>query len=317
MKTLRLLLLFMVVNGAAEFALDAPSARAAPTPVPSDSPLCKAGAYAVRRAARFEAYSDYWLQVANILNGPWKEIPAGFAEATRKLRVDLELADDQFVARLKANLTLGEDPYDPLVIPSEFSPIVNNVYMPLIPNRVLIYEMRTASGLERKEVTTYSRTAKINGVTCRVVRELEIFNGKVIEDTINWYAQHRNGDVWYFGEVAQHYDDGILDSLDGSWRYGKDDAKPGIVMQSSPVVGESYRQEYSLNVTEDLARVISVNATANVPAGKFHNCVQTMDWSPLEPFDETDKFYSPAVGLVMEVDLTTGDRLELIEIKQL
>ena len=43
--------------------------------------------------------------------------------------------------------------------------------------------------------------------------------------------------------------------------------------------------------------------------------MRTFEWSPLEPEDDAAKFYSPAVGLVLEVDLQTGSRLELVEIR--
>ena len=39
----------------------------------------------------------------------------------------------------------------------------------------------------------------------------------------------------------------------------------------------------------------------------------TRDFTPLEPGEEENKFYAPGVGLIVEVDLETNERVELIE----
>jgi hypothetical protein len=147
-----------------------------------------------------------------------------------------------------------------------------------------------------------------------VVNDVEYLDGELIEDTVDWIAQHGNGDVWYFGEIAMNYEDGFLDNLDGSWMTGKEDAKPGILMPASPVIDDVYRQEYFINEAEDVAEVISLNETVVVPYGTFHNCLQTEDWTPIEPEALEYKYYAPGIGVVLEVDLETGERLELVQI---
>jgi hypothetical protein len=255
------------------------------------------------------------MKVAEILNGPWDEILVRMKEARSELKEDVDLAEAQFQARLRVGQAFGGGPYDPVIEPSEFSPIVTNPYMPLIPGQTLVYEGRTSEGLLRRELTTLAETAMIGGVECRVVRELETLNGERIEDSVNWFAQHKSGEVWYFGEIAMHYEDGILDSLEGSWKFGKDGAKPGIVMPAFPSTGNVHRQQFHLNVAEDIARIVSTSATSSVPCGKFHNCVETEDFSALEPDDLDHKVFAPGVGLVVEIDMVTGERLELVQMK--
>ena len=159
-----------------------------------------------------------------------------------------------------------------------------------------------------------NETFDIEGVTCRVVNDIASLNNEVIEDTVDWIAQKYNGEVWYFGEIAKNYEDGLLDNLDGWWRFGKDDAKPGILMPATPTPGQVYRQEFLLGVAEDIGKVIAINQTVTVPAGTFTGCIQTEDDSPLEPDALQTKFDAPGVGVVLEVDLETGETLELIHI---
>jgi hypothetical protein len=43
---------------------------------------------------------------------------------------------------------------------------------------------------------------------------------------------------------------------------------------------------------------------AELPDGTvYEDCVQTLDWAPLEPSALEHKYYAPGVGLVMEVPL--------------
>jgi hypothetical protein len=91
-------------------------------------------------------------------------------------------------------------------------------------------------------------------------------------------------------------------------------AKPGIVMQGSPKVGDLYRQEFAVGVAEDMAEVLSLNESTTVPAGTFHNCIETKDFSPLEPDIVEHKFYASGIGNVQTVDANTGEHLDLIRI---
>lgn len=85
-------------------------------------------------------------------------------------------------------------------------------------------------------------------------------------------------------------------------------------MLASPQAGDVYRQEVALGEAEDAARVISTTGSASVPAASCEgNCVVTRDFTPLEPDARERKFYAPGVGLILERDLVSGDRVELVE----
>ena len=295
-------------------------ARAAPAEAaqggPSlDMPACEAVARAARKAARHEAQSDFWLAVGTLVNEVPADLPTAMRDAWIEREATLSLAQAQYELRLETCAALGHGPYEPRIDPVEFSASPNNPYFPLVPGRTLVYERHGSAGLERIEVTTLDHTQEIAGVECRVVDVVETLDGVLVEHTTDWYAQHANGDVWYFGEIARQYEDGILDNLDGSWRTGKEGALPGIVMMRSPVLNQAYRQEYWLNEAEDMARVVSTSETVTVPLGTFDNCLQTEEWDSTEPDDQAIKYYAPGFGFIMEQDLETGERLELVQIK--
>ena len=80
------------------------------------------------------------------------------------------------------------------------------------------------------------------------------------------------------------------------------------------MVGDFYRQEFSLGNAEDFAEVTSLTDPVTVPAGSFANCLRTRETTPLETDLQEDKFYVPGVGNVLTVDANTGERTQLIGI---
>lgn len=272
-------------------------------------------AKALREAARFEAQADFWLDVATIVAQPSNNLRDELVDAWAARQEALDLAERQYQARLLYEGQLDQQLYQPKIIASQFSPLIDNPYMPFVPGRTLVYERQMAQGIEHIEISALHGSVMVNGIECQAVREYETIDGVLVEDTQNWLSQHVSGDVWYFGEVAQEFEQGFLESLEGSWRYGKENAQPGLLMLRDNHIGDRYRQEYAMNVAEDMAQILATDVTVTVPVGTFHNCVKVLEVTPIDPDDVVTKFYAPDVGMVLEIDLNTGERLELIEVR--
>jgi hypothetical protein len=144
------------------------------------------------------------------------------------------------------------------------------------------------------------------GVSTVVVRDTVTADGQVVEDTFDWYAQDRDGNVWYFGEAVRNFVDGRLESTDGSFEAGVDGALPGIVMPADPTPGHAYRQEYYPGQAEDLGQILHIDERETVPVGEFEHVVVTRDWNPLEPEVVEQKSYAPGIGLVAEETVAGG-----------
>ncbi len=208
-----------------------------------------------------------------------------------------------------------QDIYNPKINPQDFVSKIDNKYFAFSPGKKFIYESQTEEGTERTEVYATGERKKILGVNTFVVRDRVWLNGELIEDTKDWYAQDKYGNVWYFGEDSKDYEDGRLVSTKGSWEAGVDGAKPGIVMKVYPKIGETYRQEYYKGKAEDMGEVISLGVKIKVQYGEFTDCLQTRDWNPLEPGNDEYKYYCPEVGnLVYEAGIESGEQSQLIDI---
>lgn len=199
-----------------------------------------------------------------------------------------------------------EESYDPVIEPSEFTTIINNTFLPLMPGTIFTYEGVSDEGPESNIVVVTSQTKLVIGVTCVEVWDRVWLNGALVEETYDWYAQDSEGNVWYFGEDSKEMENGVVVSTEGSWEAGVDGAKPGIVMEAHPAVGDKYRQEYYKGEAEDMAEVVDVNVSVVVPFGSYIGCLQTNEWTTLERGYSEDKYFAPGIGMVQELVVEGG-----------
>ncbi|HEY0673855.1 MAG TPA: hypothetical protein VGD27_16375 [Longimicrobiales bacterium] len=192
---------------------------------------------------------------------------------------------------------------------------VDNRYFPLSPGTVRTYRSATDEGEEITRVTVTNQTKRILGIRATVVHDEVLLNGSLIEDTYDWFAQDAAGNVWYLGEASCEMEEGECVSTEGSWEAGVDGAVAGIIMWADPAAhtGETYQQEYYEGIAEDRGKVLHTGLSVQVPAGQFNDCVETMDWTPLEPGGREHKYYCAGIGMVLEVATRNGGtRNELV-----
>jgi hypothetical protein len=210
----------------------------------------------------------------------------------------------------------GPAPYRPPIDPAAFTAGIDNPYLPLRPGTRWAYEGRTDEGLERKVVEVTDRTRVLMGVTCVEVHDTVTVDGRLAEDTLDWFAEDGAGTVWYFGETTRKIDDSGRSTPAGSWEAGVKGALPGIAMPADPKPGSrAYRQEYLRGEAEDMARVVGIGGELTVPFGSYVQVLVTREWSPLEPGVAEHKLYAPGIGLIREegVEGESG-HVDLIEL---
>jgi hypothetical protein len=210
-------------------------------------------------------------------------------------------------------------PYEVVIDPDDFENvnITGNNYFNLTPGRTFVYLGENEKG-DRVDVeeTITDQTKVIMGVTCRVVRAVEWEKSEMIEDTFDWYAQDKEGNVWYFGEDSRDIENGEIVGTAGSWEAGVDGALPGILLLANPIAGMWYRQEYYKSEAEDVAQVLSLAESITVPFGTYNNCLKTAEWNLLEKGIIEHKIYAPGVGLLRAVAVKGESGYEdLVEIR--
>jgi hypothetical protein len=182
------------------------------------------------------------------------------------------------------------------------------------PGSRWVYRETGGGEVQRVVVTVTDRTKTIDGIEARVVHDLVTTpDGEKVEDTFDWYAQDKDGNLWYLGEDTKEYESGKVVSTAGSWEHGVDGAEAGIIVAAEPEQGLAYREEYYAGEAEDAAEVLSVGAKVQVPFGFFENAMITRNYSGIEPKVEELKFYAKDVGPVLELLVSGGSgRTELL-----
>ena len=197
--------------------------------------------------------------------------------------------------------------------PDDFVQDIDNPYLPLRPGSRWVYESGGADP-ETITVTVTDDTRVVQGVTTTVVHDVvRNADGRVVEDTDDWFAQDADGNVWYFGEDTTEYDARGRPDHSGSWEAGVDGAQAGVAMLAEPRVGDGYQQESYPGEAQDVGKVLSLDEAVNVPFGSYSGVLQTEDTTPLEPGLVEQKYYAPGVGLVLEETVLGGsERVELV-----
>ncbi len=216
-----------------------------------------------------------------------------------------------------SSLPRGSEPVE--LDPAEFTATSDHPYFPLEPGRQWTYRELDEKGAEVTVVVTVSTETRTlaNGVVASVVRDTVTEDGMLIEDTLDWYAQDTDGNVWYLGEDTAEFEDGKLTTRAGSFEAGVDGALPGIIMPADAAVGMTYRQEFYEGEAEDNGEVLAVDQQIEVPMGHFDDVVVTADTIALEPDVLEFKLYAPGVGLVAALGISGGSgREELVATRQ-
>jgi hypothetical protein len=207
--------------------------------------------------------------------------------------------------------------YDPIIQPENFLDSITNTYWPMRAGNTWKYENKSDEVTETIDIEVLKEKKQILGISCTVVHDRVYENGRLIEDTYDWYAQDKAGNVWYMGEDSREMDGDKIIGYEGSWEAGVDGAKPGIIMWADPFPGMPYRQEYYFDEAEDWGQVVEILPSLNIGGTTYQNVVKTKEWTPLEKDYIENKYYAPGVGLIKEQVITGGtDLLELKEFKK-
>ena len=195
--------------------------------------------------------------------------------------------------------------YEPHLNPKDFSLVIDNPFYPLPVGRKWVYK-GTRDGQTQTDTVQVTSDTKVvaEGITARVVRDVATHGNTVLEKTFDWFAQDKQGNVWYLGEDTTAYlPNGHIDKS-GSWEAGVHDGEPGIIMLADPEIPDSYRQEYLKGKAEDTAWIINKGGSVTVPFGTVNHTITSLEFARIEPDVVDQKIYGPGIGIVMETALT-------------
>ncbi|HNP37154.1 MAG TPA: hypothetical protein PKK10_14995 [Woeseiaceae bacterium] len=294
------------------------------------SGACTRTSNMMRLACKAESRDDFWVQKARCQNeSEWAERRECIDDAKDELVEVLDFCHEQFDAREEVCDAVGQAPYDPEFEPEDFETSLDaltapNPYYPMAVGNVWTYD-----GDEEIMVEVLDETKLIDDIVCFVVRDVVSEDGRLVEDTDDWFAIARaDGAIWYCGEEVKDFeyfegDEPSLPELvaiDGSFKVERDGDRAGIVFPGYPAVGETMRAEFSLGNAEDIVEVISTNYAYGqdeeldelVPQELAellcnNNCVVVAEYTPIEPGVYERKYYAPGIGFFTGTNPEEGE----------
>ncbi len=298
--------------------------------------FCSETAELQEQACILEAQDDQTNARAICLNiSDSAERRACNADAAQAQQEAIRSCDEIDDAREELCGLIGEARYEPDFDPANYDdprdPSRPNPYLPLAVGNHWTFVEDT----EIVDITVLDASKAIDGLGCIVMRDVVSVDGEVVEDTDDWFAFRRDGAVMYCGEEVKDYetflgDDPIrpeLTSRDGSFKHGRDGDQGGVIMPGTPIVGVTYRQEFSAGNAEDAATVLSTtyrfghDATldAFVPPALANllcsagDCLVTKEFSPMSPEIYELKYYARGIGQFLATTPSEAKSVELIE----
>ena len=195
---------------------------------------------------------------------------------------------------------------------SAYASAIDNPWFPMQPGTTLVYKGTLDDRRADREFEVTTKTKVIAGIICIVAEDRVNLGGKPSEKTIAYYAQDKDGNVWYFGEESQELDkQGKVIKSEG-WLAGTDGATPNLLMYAHPEVGDRFEHAYTGGITE----VLKLAAPVDVPYGSFKDALQIKDWNPAEVDVLSHKFYLKGVGEARDTDVKgQSEEIELVKVQ--
>jgi hypothetical protein len=204
------------------------------------------------------------------------------------------------VATSTAVVTSARD-FDPQAFAE--TPVVDNLYFPLVPGTRYTWEGHAfdeGERLERRVVFTVSDVVKqIGGVNAVVGLDLDYNDGERAEQEIMFFAQDGGGNVWLMGEYPEEYEGDTIVKTP-AWIHGSAGARAGLTMKAAPSPDDAdYAQGWGPKIGwNDRAGVFATDEQTCTPVDCYDAVLILREFSQDQPGAAQLKYYAPGVGTV-------------------
>jgi hypothetical protein len=152
----------------------------------------------------------------------------------------------------------------------------------------------------RRVYTVTDVTKKIAGVRTFIVLDQDFDGGQIAEQALDYLAEDKQGNVWYFGSYTEAYEGGQFVNAADAWLAGVKDAKAGIFVQGDPRVGTPpYMQAKEPGNEPDTAEVVKSGQRTCVPFKCYRRVLVIREGDEF-------KYYAPGVGGIKTAPASGG-----------
>jgi hypothetical protein len=183
-----------------------------------------------------------------------------------------------------------------------------NTWFPLVPGNQALRDGTLFRGhreLHHRRRTTVTDVVKqVNGVRTVLVLDQDIDAGQIAEQALDYFAQDKNGNVWYLGSYTEAYEGGQFVNANDAWLAGVNGATAGVAMMADPKPGTPSYLQARIPGRETLTAAVAKRGQSKcVPFRCFSNTLAI-----LEAGTEF-KYYAPGVGdIATEPNYSGGEQ---------
>jgi hypothetical protein len=191
---------------------------------------------------------------------------------------------------------------------------IDNPYLPLTRFTRCEFRGEKDDGTRQRSVKTLlrrTRAFQVDGrrVDAAVIQDRAFENGKLVERTLDYYAQADDGTVYYLGEHVDNIEDGRVVDHHGTWLYGPHTDTPGVAMPAHPRLGDQWRFEDVPGITMESNRLEETALRADAGGRRHLGVIRVSEF--LQPDGDVEqKLYAPGTGLITEYP--PDGRVELV-----
>jgi hypothetical protein len=184
-----------------------------------------------------------------------------------------------------------------------------NKWLPLKPGTQWVRQGFVNVGTRRlphQVVTTVTDVSKqVDGVRTVAVVDQDTNGGQIAEQSIDWVAQDKLGNIWYLGSYTESYSGGQFVTASDAWLAGINGAKPGILMQANPQTGTPpYSEDTVPGIETATAQVAKTGQSQCVPFKCYKDVLAVQEGGEY-------KYYAPGVGQIRTAPQAAGGKQEI------
>ena len=158
---------------------------------------------------------------------------------------------------------------------------------------------------------------RIDRVRAVAVIDQDIDAGQITQQSIDWRAQDRAGNIWSVGSYTEEYEGGRFSIRRDAWLAGIDGARPGLMM---PVNASPQMPPWTIaqppQADSDVAQAVAWGARQCV-AFNCYTSVLTVREGKASALNNELKYYAPGVGQILNTPMVFSHHKDVEELVNL